>query len=200
MEQIDEKERIVSLTLRVRQEDKEQFDEIRHSLGDPIHAEVFSQIVTRYNMPMRANEEAARQAADLRQQLDQANLRIEQLTQQLADAEAAANHPAEAAEQQQLAFDEERARLQQQAQQLQPTERQRLVDFLPHCLRALDAVAERESKRRNQHWTISQVINFFVQSRFIDGQLNGDLAALSDAECRRLDIPLRRSNPNNIEI
>lgn len=193
MENIDEKERITTLTLRVRQEDKEMFEEIRHTLGDPVHAEVFNNIVTRYNMPMRANEEAARRAEELKNELDQSAERIAQLTEQLAEAERRADENAAKAEHEREAFEAERARL-------EPGERQRLVDFLPHCLKAVEAVAAREGRRRGQAWTISHVINFFIQSRFIEGQLNGDLAALTDGECRRLGIEPKASRRKEIEI
>ena len=51
-------------------------------------------------------------------------------------------------------------------------------------------MAELEGKRRNQPWTPADVIGFFTYSRFILGNLNGDLNALPDSECRKIEQQL----------
>lgn len=53
-------------------------------------------------------------------------------------------------------------------------------------LKALDYVANRESERRNQPWSRSHVINHFIFSRFIKGELNGDLRSIPDNVLERL--------------
>lgn len=196
---IQDKEKIVPFSVRARQEDVDNFKEIQHALGDPTAAEVFSNIVTRYNMPLRTNEENARRVqqleeenTNLRQQVEERDTTIESLRQRLADAEARANDNAQAADQQQLAYE-------QQLQDLALKDNQRVVAFLPDCLKAVEAVAVRESQRRGQEWTVSHVINFFIHSRFIKGQLNGDLKSLSDAECKKLGIAVN-NRPAGLEV
>lgn len=192
---IQDKEKIVPFSIRARQEDVNNFREIQHSLGDPTAAEVFSNVVTRYNMPLRTNEENARRVqhleeenATLQKQVEERDTTIESLRQGLADAEARANDNAQAADQQQLAYEK-------QLRDLALKDNQRIVAFLPDCLKAVEAVAERESRRRNQEWSVSHVINFFIHSRFIKGQLNGDLKSLSDSECKQLGISLGKPQP-----
>lgn len=196
---IQDKEKIVPFSIRARQEDVDNFREIQHSLGDPTAAEVFSNVVTRYNMPLRTNEENARRVqhleeenATLQKQVEERDTTIESLRQRLADAEARANDNAQAADQQQLAYEK-------QLRDLALKDNQRVVAFLPDCLKAVEAVAERESQRRNQEWSVSHVINFFIHSRFIKGQLNGDLKSLSDAECKKLGIAVT-GRPAGLEV
>ena len=50
----------------------------------------------------------------------------------------------------------------------------------------LNEVAEREGKRRGQSWTVDDIINYFVEKRFVDGELNGDLNSLPDKVINRL--------------
>ena len=50
----------------------------------------------------------------------------------------------------------------------------------------LEEVAVREGKRRAQSWSIDDIINYFVEKRFIEGELNGDLNSLSDATVKLL--------------
>lgn len=196
---VQDKEKIVPFSIRARQEDVDNFKEIQHALGNPTAAEVFSNIVNRYNMPLRTNEENVRRIkqleeenADLLRQVAGRDDSIAELRQQLADAESRANENAESANKQQLAYE-------QQLQDLAIKENQRVVAFLPDCLKAVEAVAVRESKRRGQDWSVSHVINFFIHSRFIKGQLNGDLKSLSDSECKQLGISVN-SKPEKLNV
>ena len=50
----------------------------------------------------------------------------------------------------------------------------------PINIKILEYVADREGKRRNQEWTISDVINWFVHYRFEHGTLNGGFNSVPD--------------------
>lgn len=50
----------------------------------------------------------------------------------------------------------------------------------------LEEVAEREGSRRKQDWTVSDIINYFIEKRFINGELNGDLRSLPDTVIKRI--------------
>ncbi|MDR0207042.1 MAG: hypothetical protein LBI45_07295 [Bacteroidales bacterium] len=50
----------------------------------------------------------------------------------------------------------------------------------PLNIQILNYVAIREGKKRKQEWTISDVVNFFIHSRFEIGSLNGDLSSVPD--------------------
>lgn len=50
----------------------------------------------------------------------------------------------------------------------------------PLNVQILNYVAIREGKKRKQEWTISDVVNYFIHSRFEKGALNGDLSSVPD--------------------
>jgi hypothetical protein len=50
----------------------------------------------------------------------------------------------------------------------------------PLNVQILNYVATREGKKRKQEWTISDVVNYFVYSRFEKGELNGNLSSVPD--------------------
>ena len=56
----------------------------------------------------------------------------------------------------------------------------------PINIKILEYVAAREGTRRDQEWSISDVVNFFIFSRFEKGALNGDLHAVPDREIERM--------------
>ena len=51
----------------------------------------------------------------------------------------------------------------------------------PINIKILEYVAEREGKRRDQEWSTSDVVNYFIHSRFEKGALNGDLHSVPDS-------------------
>lgn len=118
--------------------------------------------------------------------------------QQLEESERKANSNAESANQQQLEYESKMAALNQQLADGQLKENQHVVTFIPENWKALELVAARESRRRNQQWTPSHVVNFFVHSRFIKGELNGDLKSIDDSDLRKAGIKIEKKQ--NFEI
>lgn len=58
----------------------------------------------------------------------------------------------------------------------------------------LKFVSVRESKKRNQEWTIDDVINYFIHFRFERGNLNGNLDAVPDSEIKKLKEKLNKED------
>lgn len=183
---------LVPKTIKVEPEDLKIFDDIKDAMteqqGAVTDTAVFSEIINRYNTPLRTDKENAETVKVLQGTVNEQNNRIAELEQQLAESQQNANNNAETANLQQMEYEQRIQNLEAERAAGQLKETQRVVDFLPDCLKAVEAVASRESHRRNQTWTVSHVINFFIHSRFIRGQLNGDLKSLSDAECKKLGI------------
>lgn len=197
----NEQQPLVAKTMRVEQADLELWNRVKETLEESFgrkvpDTEVFAEVMNRYYLPQKQNQAASQQIqerdtliADLRQQLADAQ-------QQLEQARTDANTNAENANSQQLDYENRLQQLQQDVDSKTLKEGQHIVDFRPGYYEVLQRVAEIEGKRRGQPWTPSDVICFFTYSRFILGNLNGDLNALPDSECRKIEQQLSISfNP-----
>lgn len=197
----NEQQPLIPKTIRVEQSDLELFNRVKETLRDNFgrnvsDTEVFSEVMNRYFIPQKQNHESAQMIqerdatiADLQQQLSAK-------CQELEEAHADANTNAEASNAQQIDYENRLQQLQQDVDSKTLKEGQHVVDFRPGYYEVLQRVAEIEGKRRGQPWTPSDVICFFTYSRFILGNLNGDLNALPDSECRKIEQQLSISfNP-----
>lgn len=172
----------------------DKFNNLKEQCGYTSDARFLQDLLDRFENPQRV-EDRTRQLeeelqakvdriAQLEKELEQAQATIVTMEQDLAQARAAADNTAKQA-QDELA--EYRA-----AHDLRPDEYR--VVILPDNLKALDFVCARESRRRNQQWSRSHVINHFIYNRFILGNCNGDLQSISDADCRKLGISMKSRN------
>ena len=186
------------------------YDRIKENLltrhEDWNEGNVFEELVNRYSHPLKVGEEKAAEAerltarvAELEAVLAERETLMNDLQSKLEEAERTVNSNAEGANAQQLEYESRIGEMEAALKSKELKDGQRVVSFVPDCLKAVEAVAARESQRRGQRWTVSHVINFFIHSRFINGTLNGDLAALSDGECRRLGISLDKK-PSKMEV
>ena len=171
---------LVAKTMRVEQSDLDLWNRVKETLEENFgrkvpDTEVFAEVMARYFLPQKQNQAAT-------QQLQERDQKIADLSQQLADA------------QQQLEQARTDANTNAQnakdidSKTLKPGEH--VIAFRPGYYEVLQRVAELEGKRRNQPWTPADVIGFFTYSRFILGNLNGDLNALPDSECRKIEQQL----------
>lgn len=197
----NEQQPLVAKTMRVEQADLDLWNRVKATLEENFgrkvpDTEVFAEVMNRYFLPQKQNQAATQQIqerdtliADLRQQLADAQ-------QQLEQARADANTNAENANSQQLDYENRLQQLQQDVDSKTLKEGEHVIAFRPGYFEVLQRVAEIEGKRRGQPWTPSDVICFFTYSRFILGNLNGDLNALPDSECRKIEQQLSISfNP-----
>lgn len=172
----------------------DKFNTLKEQCGYTSDARFLQDMLDRFENPQRVEDRtrqleeelqaSADKASDLQRQLDEAQATIVTMEQDLAQARAAADNTAKQA-QDELA--EYRA-----AHDLRPDEYR--VVILPDNLKALDFVCARESRRRNQQWSRSHVINHFIYNRFILGNCNGDLQSISDSDCRKLGISMKTRN------
>lgn len=191
----NEQQPLIPKTIRVEQSDLELFNRVKETLRDNFErnvsdTEVFSEVMNRYFIPQKQNHESAQMIqerdatiADLQQQLSAK-------CQELEEARADANTNAENANSQQLDYENRLKQLQQDVDSKTLKEGEHVIAFRPGYFEVLQRVAELEGKRRNQPWTPADVIGFFTYSRFILGNLNGDLNALPDSECRKIEQQL----------
>lgn len=195
--------KLASLTIKTEQEEVDRFARLKEELGIMTSGQLLTELLDRVMQPQRINDrtkELTEKADNLQQLLTEAEStkntqlkRIADLEQQLAEAQATANHNAEAANATQL-------EMQQRIDGLTLKDNQRVVSFTNDNLQVLEYVAARESKRRKQEWSISHIINFFIYARFIKGMLNGDLGSVSDSELKKIGINLKIKAKEAVEI
>lgn len=186
---------LVPKTIRVQAEDNELWKKVKDTMTQvnsrPINdTEVFSEVMNRYFLPINQNKETAKQLADRENKIAALQQELDDTKAKLEDAQKTANANAEAANQQQLAYESKLSDLQQQSDAKNLKEGQHIIDFRPGYYEVVERVAELEGPRRNQQWTAADVINFFIYSRFVKGTLNGNLRALSDSEVRKMEQQL----------
>lgn len=174
----------------VSQETLEQFAQIHEQLDSATESQTFEALVDRFYSPIKADKEQAAALDNMKQELLTLKSERDSLAAQLEEWQQTANQNAEALNAATLAHQNEVNALHEEAAAKALKETQRVVDFVPDVLKALEAVAARESKRRNQQWTVSHVINFFIDNRIIRGRVNGGIDSLSDKECKALGIEL----------
>ncbi|MDD3687838.1 MAG: hypothetical protein PHE56_13885 [Bacteroidales bacterium] len=71
-------------------------------------------------------------------------------------------------------------------------ENEHVIYIDPINWKILQFVAEREAAKRNQPWTVDDVINYFVHFRFEQGSLNGDLNSVPDSEIKKMKAELNQ--------
>lgn len=203
-----------SLTIKTEEEEVDRFNQMKEELGLATSGQMLTEMLDRIEQPQRiadhtkelqaevehlkqllAAEEAAHAETKnalsaLQSEGEQAKTSFEQRLQEL---QAEANHNAEVAGAQQMAY-------QKQLDDLRLGDNQRVVSFTADNLKVLDFVAARESRRRKQQWSISHVINFFIYARFVKGWLNGDLESVGDSDLRKLGVGLKTKAKEAVEI
>ena len=186
---------LVAKTMRVEQSDLDLWNRVKETLEENFgrkvpDTEVFAEVMNRYFLPQKQNQAAAQQLQERDQKIADLSQQLADTQQQLEQARTDANTNAQNANAQQLDYENRLQQLQHDidSKTLKPGEH--VIAFRPGYYEVLQRVAELEGKRRNQPWTPADVIGFFTYSRFILGNLNGDLNALPNSECRKIEQQL----------
>ena len=191
----NEQQPLVAKTMRVEQADLELWNRVKETLEENFgrkvpDTEVFAEVMNRYYLPQKQNQAASQQIQERDNTIASLRQELADTQQQLEQARADANTNAENANSQQLDYENRLQQLQQDVDSKTLKEGEHVIAFRPGYFEVLQRVAELEGKRRNQPWTPADVICFFTYSRFILGNLNGDLNALPDSECRKIEQQL----------
>lgn len=197
-----------TLSVNLPSEVYNQFKEVYNS-SSSTQPELFELMLKRYLEPIKQQESNAAELAELTAQVENYQRETEKLKQLLNDSEQERNALLSTLETERNDHNSERESTETD-RQAAAVEVEQLKDKLnetfnllqaaeqelhnlkasisespeitidPLNLKLLQYVADREGKRRNQDWTISDVINFFVHCRFEKGNLNGDLKSVPD--------------------
>lgn len=192
-----------SLTIKTEEETIARFNSLKDQLGIATAGQFLDTLLDRLEQPQKVNDRtrelqtelnvAANAMIEVQQERDALKHQLDDLQAKLHDAQATANHNAQTAEAQQLAF-------QKQLDDLQLKDNQVVITLTPDNLRVLDLVCARESNRRQQSWSRSHVINYFINARFVRGLLNGDLQSIPDSDLRRIGVSLKNPGKEDFDL
>lgn len=193
-----ERGQVCQMSVRVYSEDRESWKRIKEEAGLATDAQVMAELVQMWYDPIKIKNETERLQSLLTQKdeelaksiknIDQLSAKIKELEKALASAEREQNKNGELSTSLQLQLEKQEEEL----EALKPKDNEHVLTISPDNWKALEMVAERESKRRSQNWSVSHVVNFFVWARFVKGLLNGDLNSLSDSELKQAGIAINK--------
>lgn len=198
---------LAQLTVRCEEADRIRFDQFHEALGLATKGETIAAIFDRFELPQKVEDRTKELEAKLQLATDENNrlvaevdsltaknqelqhelaTAVQDLELQKTDADRFADSSRQTSEeqQQQIAMLEQQLEQAHQASNL-PTGSV-VISFSAENLAVLDYVCNRESRRRNATWSRSHVINHFINSRFVKGELNGDLRSVSDSDIEKI--------------
>lgn len=154
-------------------------EQIKSELGAATWNEVFTNILQRFYDPIKINSKNNEELknlqavnSDLKEQL---RVKIDYVKNLKSDLDDMCNR-----------FSQQSAELDNLKNSKHINDNQMLLDIDKVNQLVLKEVAKREGERRNQNWTPSDVVNYFIESRFVNGDLNGNLKSLPDSVIEKL--------------
>lgn len=191
---------LAQLTVRCEEADRVRFDQFHEALGFSTKGETISAIFDRFELPQKVEDrtkELQEQLASATAEVERLRARIPELEHELAtavqdlelqktDADRFADRTRQSSEEQQQQIAMLKQQLEQAREAAHLPDGNVVIAFTAENLAVLDYVCNRESRRRNAAWSRSHVINHFINSRFIKGELNGDLRSVSDSDIEKI--------------
>lgn len=176
---MSEIESIKPRAFQLAESNMQMLEQIKSELGAATWNEVFTNILQRFYDPIKVN---AKNDAEIKS-LHEANSDLKAQLKEKIEHSKALQHD----------LDEMISRFSQQSAEMENLksskhikENQMLLDIDKMNQLVLINVAKREGERRNQNWTPSDVVNYFIESRFVNGDLNGNLKSLPDSVIEKL--------------
>lgn len=191
---------LAQLTVRCEETDRIRFDQFHDALGFSTKGETLAAIFDRFELPQRVED----RTGELQNEIDNLRRIVTELEKNSADlktendklrqdidlangviTEANNKYCSENTDLQNTI-----TRLQHEVDEARRAahlpDGSAVIAFTAENLAVLDYVCNRESRRRNAAWSRSHVINHFINSRFIKGELNGDLRSVSDSDIEKI--------------
>lgn len=202
---------LAQLTVRCEETDRIRFDQFHDALGFSTKGETLAAIFDRFELPQRVED----RTGELQNEIDNLRRIVAELEKNSADLktendklrqdidlangviiEANNKYCSENTDLQNTI-----TRLQHEVDEARRAahlpDGSAVIAFTPENLAVLDYVCNRESRRRNATWSRSHVINHFINSRFIKGELNGDLRSVSDTDIEKIRKRLGQQTTDN---
>lgn len=164
------------ISVQVSTEAYNKFKEL-HASDTWTQAEVMTNLIEKYFEPIKIKEGENTLIVELKQENASLKLELEKMQQ-------IANTCDKQLQQELTNIGTERDELKQQVDNLinnsKLPDNTYLIEIDKLNYLILQHVAKREGEKRNQAWTVDDVINYFIHFRFEKGSLNGDLKSVSD--------------------
>lgn len=202
---------LAQFSVRCEKEAVDGFNDIHDRLGFSTKGETFGEVIERFRLP----QVVADRTKELEQQLNDANAEVERLRglvgtldseavdlrRRVDEATARDNDNSRQYERNCQDMQQQIDSLQQELEQARSASHlpdgSVVIAFTAENLAVLDHVCNRESRRRNATWSRSHVINHFINSRFVKGELNGDLRSVSDSDIALIRKTLSRGEQHS---
>ncbi len=189
---MEEKSKAVKIkSLRLTPDVYAEFEEFQQSIGAPTATEFVETILEQQHRPVKNNQDYAKKLkenADLIEKLNQKIVENELKTADLVDKLTALEGKTESDTGEIMRLQDENTRLKAENSQLiekgKLPENCKVIQFDPLNLLLLQYVADREGRKREQEWSIHDVINYFIHNRFEMGSVNGNMDAVPDSAVR----------------
>ena len=196
---------LAQLTVRCEEADRIRFDEFHDALGFATKGETISAIFDRFELPQKVEDRTGelqneidnlrRIVAELEKNTADLKTENDNLRQDLDIANSVINDANNKYSTENTTLQSTITRLEHELNEARKAahlpDDSAVIAFTPENLAVLDYVCNRESKRRNAPWSRSHVINHFINSRFIKGELNGDLRSVSDSDIEKIRKALK---------
>ena len=188
------------LTVRCEEEDVQLFNKFHDQLGYATKGDTLQAILHRFEQPQVVEDhtqqleaqlaESKNEIERLRDELLKQNTSAEKQKQDLELANSVINEANNKYLSENADLQNTIARLHYELDEARKAaslpDGSAVIAFTAENLAVLDYVCNRESRRRNTPWSRSHVINHFINSRFIKGELNGDLRSVSDSDIEKI--------------
>lgn len=172
-EQLD---KIRTCSFAISESNKQKLDRIYSELGSPTWNETFTNLVERFYDPIKKNEEVSNRADKLATDNKELQEQYKTLLQKNNDLQSDLDSMVERYSKLSIEYEDYKNREQEK---LSGDAVILHIDKINQ--RVLKEVAKRESITRKQSWSIDDIVNYFIDARFVRGMLNGGLSSLPDS-------------------
>lgn len=173
MEEKENSKAVKAVTLKLTPEVYTKYKQLEAEIDAATVSNFIETIIERVYSPIRINQENEQK---IRKQLEG----IEHLEDKLLESEKKLQESFREIEKAQKENEQLSMEMERTKNEITIPDNCLVVKFDALNIKILQYVAARESKKRNQNWSVDDVINYFTHFRFEMGSLNGDLDSIPD--------------------
>ncbi|MDL2309036.1 hypothetical protein LJC53_05585 [Bacteroidales bacterium OttesenSCG-928-C03] len=199
MEQEEKSKLVKTVSMKLTPETHEMYKALYAELDPGTANEFMETILVRFRSPIEVNKENERKIKELQSHISELTEKIGKSEKDYSDYDRQISE--KDAEIENLRLENENLRmtktqLEREISELVEKhnlpEHCHIIDFDPLNEKVIQYVAARETKnRKGQNWSISDLINFYIDQWFVKGNPNGSLDNVSDRIIRELKKELQ---------
>jgi hypothetical protein len=176
-------EKIKPRSFQLSETNMELLEQVNKELGAATWNEVFTNLLQRFYDPIKVNDKNSEEIKSLRASNEDLRANLRDKIQHEKDLQHDLD---EMIKKFQDLSSEMEAEKSLSSQKVKLSGNQVVFEIDKINMLVLREVAKREGERRDQNWSPSDVVNYFIESRFIKGDLNGNLKSLPDSVVDKL--------------